>query len=220
MSRQDAKARLTEAAFALFAERGYEGTTVDDIAERAGVGRTTFFRTFRGKEDVIFPDHDKILGMVEARLSASTRETTLVAITEAARIVLDHYLAEGDLARVRYDLTSSVPALREREITGIQQYRLVFKKFILDWMGDDAQAELRADLMGAAVVTAHNHVLRRWLRRQTTAPEAEFDRAMAEVIGLFSDRGEETGTAVVVLRSSRDVDSLVPILRAAIQSAE
>ncbi|WP_217709698.1 helix-turn-helix domain-containing protein [Amycolatopsis sp. Hca4] len=62
MAAKPAKERLTEAAFALFAERGYEQTTVDDITDRAGVGRTTFFRTFRTKEDVIFPDHEVLLG--------------------------------------------------------------------------------------------------------------------------------------------------------------
>ena len=51
-----ARERLAGAAFALFDERGYEQTTVDDITERAGLGRTTFFRHYRSKEDVIFPD--------------------------------------------------------------------------------------------------------------------------------------------------------------------
>ena len=43
--------RLIEAAFALFDERGFEETTVEDVAERAGVGRTTFFRAFKSKEE-------------------------------------------------------------------------------------------------------------------------------------------------------------------------
>ena len=50
--------RLVDAAFELFVERGYDQTTVDDIAERAKVSRTTFFRTYRSKEDVIFPPHE------------------------------------------------------------------------------------------------------------------------------------------------------------------
>jgi AcrR family transcriptional regulator len=55
MSKPAARDRLAQAAFALFDERGYEQTTVDDITERAGLGRTTFFRHYRSKEDVIFP---------------------------------------------------------------------------------------------------------------------------------------------------------------------
>ena len=220
MPRQDTKARLIEAAFALFSERGYDATTVDDIAERAGVGRSTFFRLFGAKEDVIFPDHDEVIARVEGRLSASTSETSLLAITDAARIVLLSYLSDGDLALSRYALTSAVPALRERELASAQRYRLVFKRFILAWLEDAPHAELRADLMAAAVVTAHNHVLRRWLRGQTTTPEAEFDAAMAEVVGLFADRGREAGTSVVVLRSPQDVDTLLPFLRSALREAE
>ena len=68
MTRPAARERLAGAAFELFDERGYEQTTVDDITERAGLGRTTFFRHYRSKEDVIFPDHDRLLAQVGERL--------------------------------------------------------------------------------------------------------------------------------------------------------
>jgi len=76
--------RLMSAAFDLFDECGYEQTTVDAIAERAGVGRTTFFRNFRSKEDVIFPDHDRLLAAVQSRLDASTAEAALIALPECS----------------------------------------------------------------------------------------------------------------------------------------
>lgn len=218
MLKRPVKARLTEAAFALFEEHGYDATTVDHIAERAGVGRTTFFRTFRTKEDVIFPDHDEVLAQIRARLATSTEETTLVAVSEAARLVLLHYLQEGDLARSRYRLTTSVPALRDREIASLQQYQRVFRDFIGQWMGDDRRARLRAELMAAAVVTAHNHVLRRWLRGQSDDPEREFDLAITEVIQLFADgQGDGGGDAtVVVLRTTDDLDGVVARVREAL----
>jgi AcrR family transcriptional regulator len=209
-----AKQRLTEAAIALFDEHGYESTTVEHIAERAGVGRTTFFRAFRSKEDVIFPEHREVLRRIEERLTAATPETSLIAVSEAARIVLVHYLGEGDLARSRYRLTRSVPALRDREIASLQQYQQLFRRFIRAWMAPDPYADLRSELMAAAVVTAHNHVLRRWLRDSTDRPEEEFDVAMAEVVRLFAERHDAaSGTTVVVLRSPRDVESLLPTLR-------
>lgn len=218
MSKRPVKDRLAEAAFALFEERGYDATTVDHIAERAGVGRTTFFRAFPTKEDVIFPDHDDVLGQIRARLATSTEETSLVAVSEAARLVLLHYLREGDVARGRYRLTSSVPALRDREMTSLQQYQRTFRDFVRQWMGDDLRAELRADLMAAAVVTAHNHVLRRWLRGLTEEPEHEFDLAMNEVMSLFADNlaGKDAGTTVVVLRTSADLDGVVARVRKAL----
>ena len=61
-------ARLREAAYALFEQQGYAATTVDQIAARAGVGRSTFFRAFGSKEDVIFPDHDALVARVAARV--------------------------------------------------------------------------------------------------------------------------------------------------------
>jgi AcrR family transcriptional regulator len=207
--------RLIDAAFALFDERGFEQTTVDDIAERAQVGRTTFFRNFRSKEDVIFPDHDRLLGAIQERLSTSTPHTAVVAVSEAARIVLLHYLAEGTRARRRYALTSTVPALRDRETASIKQYQRLFRDFIHQWMRGEKDSALRAELMANAVVTAHNHVLRRWLRGESKTPEREFDAAMAEVIDLFTDRPRRTGSeqdepAVLVLRTRKDLQKLLP----------
>jgi len=206
-----AKERLVEAAFSLFAERGYDQTTVDDITERAGVGRTTFFRTFRAKEDVIFPDHEVLLQAIEARLGGATEQTALLAVTEGARLVLRHYLAEGERARTRYRLTRSVPALRDREIAGVQQYQRLFRGFLHDWMGGGEDTALRAELMAGAVVTAHNHVLRRWLRGRADDPLREFDAAMAETVGLFTAAGEDEAS-IVVFRTKKDLNSLLPEL--------
>ena len=209
---ESARGRLVDAAFALFSERGFERTTVDDIAERAGVGRTTFFRHFGSKEQVIFPDHDGLLDAIRTRLSASRPATATLAVSEAARGVLEHYLAEGDRARERYALTRTVPALRDRERAGIQQYERLFTGFIHAWLGGGQETALRAELLANAVVTAHNHVLRGWLRGEVHDPEGAFDTAMAEVASLFGVTGRraagDTGTAVVVLRSDRDPDDL------------
>ena len=195
------------AAFELFAERGYEQSTVDDIAERAGVGRTTFFRNFRSKEDVIFPDHEQLHEAIEARLAASTADTSVYAISDAARLVLRHYLAEGERARQRYALTKSVPALRDRERAGIQEYTALFQRFIRRWMDQEPSGALRAELMANAIVTAHNYVLRRWLRGTSDDPEAEFGSAMSEVVDLFT---QPTQRAIVILRTGADLAEVLP----------
>jgi AcrR family transcriptional regulator len=211
MAQKRSRERLIEAAFALFEERGYEQTTVDDIAERAGVGRTTFFRMFGTKEEVIFPDHDAMLRAIAERLAGASQQTALVAVSEAIRLVLRHYVAEGDLALSRYRLTRTVPALRDRENAGVRQYHNVLYRFLHDWLGGDPDTALRAELMAAAVVTTHNHVLRRWLRGETDRPEAEFDAAMSWVIGLFAEPSGDT--AVVVLHTTKPLDAILPALR-------
>ncbi len=217
--------RLVDAALALFAERGYEQTTVEEIAERAGVSRSTFFRNYRSKEDVIFPAHDELLAAIRSRLDTSTGDTALVAVSDAVRLVLRHYLAEGERARVRYRLTSRVTALRDREFASQAQYQRLFREFIAEWMGDEPGAALRAELMAAAVVAAHNHVLRRWLRSEAAAPLEEVDRALRAVVDLFAGSADVTpvrsstvpsadgSTTVVVLSSAHPVDVVLPALR-------
>jgi len=217
MSKPSARERLAQAAFALFDERGYEQTTVDDITERAGLGRTTFFRHYRSKEDVIFPDHELMLGQVRDRLTSSNQRTALAAVSDAVRLVLLHYLAEGDLARRRYALTSAVPALRDREIVSVARYQRLFREFITDWMRDSGEPDaLRAELMAAAVVAAHNHVLRRWLRGESPDPVREVDAALGLVIGLFTTSAEAadgSSTTIVAFRTGQDIDTLLPALR-------
>ena len=217
MSKPSARDRLAEAAFALFDERGYEQTTVDDITERAGLGRTTFFRHYRSKEDVIFPDHDRILERIRGRLQTSSHSTALAAVSDAVRLVLLHYLEEGDLARRRYALTSTVPALRDREIVSVARYQRLFREFIADWMADATEsAALRAELMAAAVVAVHNHVLRRWLRGESHDPVTEVNQALRQVINLFATpvpQADDGDTIIVAFRSDQDLDALLPDLR-------
>jgi AcrR family transcriptional regulator len=217
MSKLTARERLAEAAFALFDERGYEQTTIDDITERAGLGRTTFFRHYRSKDDVIFPDHDRMLEQIAERLRTTGHGTALAAVSDAVRLVLVHYLDEGDLARRRYALTSRVPALRDREIASVARYQRLFREFIAGWMGIATEsALLRAELMAAAVVAAHNHVLRRWLRGESPDAVREVDEALRLVISIFAipaDAAEGSGTTVVAFRTGQDIDTLIPELR-------
>jgi len=207
-----AKERLATAALELFEERGYEQTTADDIAERAGVGRSTFFRVFGAKEDVLFPHHEQLLAAVRDRLAAATPETAAVAVVEGARLVLQHYLAEGEVARARYRLTRTVPALRQREVAGMQAYQRLYRSYLKEWSAGREDAALRAELLAAVIVTAHNYVLRQWLRGGTDRPEQDFDAAMREVVAMMNARAASE-PAVVVFRTERDLETILPTLR-------
>ncbi|EXU62534.1 transcriptional regulator [Streptomyces sp. PRh5] len=154
---------------------------------------------------------------------SSTDAGALVAVSDAVRLGLLHYVDEGDLARRRYALTSKVAALRDREIASVARSQRLFREFISDCMGDPTtSASLRAELMAAAVVAGHNHVLRRWLRGETADPVAEVDEAMREVLALFpapGSRPETGGTTVVAFRTGQDLDALLPSLRHLIDSS-
>jgi AcrR family transcriptional regulator len=217
LSKPSARERLARAAFALFDEQGYENTTVDDIAERAGLGRTTFFRHYKSKEDVIFPDHDRVLEQVAVRLRAQGPADVIAAVSDAVGLVFRSYLDEGDLARRRYALTSSVPALREREIISVARYQRLFREFIAGQPGDPADSgQLQAELVAASFVAAHNHVLRRWLRGESADPLGELDLALRRIAVIFGDDGRpaaRSGTTIAVFRTDEDIETLIPTIR-------
>ncbi|MFC4015055.1 TetR family transcriptional regulator [Nonomuraea purpurea] len=206
MSTPPIRHRLAEAAVTLFDDNGYDETTVDDIAARAGVSRSTFFRYYRSKEDAIFPDHDTLLARIDARLRASTADTAIVAITDAVRIVLAHYVDDAEVSLRRYRLVREVPALRDREIASVARYQRLFREFVGAWLGDSPDAGLRAELMAASVVAAHNQVLRGWLRAGGTYdPSGPLDHALGYVIATFRhlEQPQESGDQVVVATFSR-----------------
>jgi len=181
---------LTSAAIDLFLTKGYEETTVDEIAEAAGVARRTFFRYFRSKEDVIFPDHEEQLARV-ARFfeSAGSAEPPLAVVCRAAEMVLELYLEDPEISAKRYQLTRTVPALRDREIASVHGYRTSFTRYLRDRLHGEPDGALQAEIAAAAVVAAHNHVLRHWLReggRGDIKPRAE--RAFRYVQEVFSTR--------------------------------
>jgi AcrR family transcriptional regulator len=211
-----ARDRLVAAAFDLFDEHGFDETTVDDIARAAGVGRTTFFRHFGSKEAVIFPEHDDLLARMTARLDAGDADSRDSAVTEAARLVLRYYVGEGDRARIRYRLISSVPVLKAREIASIRQYQSLFARALSGWAADEPDAILRAELLASAIVTAHNHVLRRWLRGEVTAPEDAFGHAMALVLEQTPQPGGET--TVVVVRTGGAPEQVAAAVQRALRS--
>src|ERR1700679_157149 len=63
---RQARQRIIEAARELFLERGFDGVSVGDIAERAEVGRTTFFRHFGDKQEVVFAKEEELLETIAA----------------------------------------------------------------------------------------------------------------------------------------------------------
>lgn len=184
--------RLAAAAMELFATKGYEATTVDEIAAAAGVARRTFFRHFRSKEEAIFPDHDDTLVRAEAVLEAAPpHEHPLDTVCRGIKEVMRMYAASPAVSVERYRLTREVPTLREREIASVARYERLFTRYLLGHFDERAHRDgdddpLLAEVAASAVVTAHNHVLRRWLRGGGQGDvEAQLDHAFAIVRETF-----------------------------------
>jgi AcrR family transcriptional regulator len=220
----DARVRIAAAARDLFAAQGYERTTVEAIAERAGVARRTFFRHFRSKDDAIFPDHARIAELVETHLAALHDVPPLTALASGVRMVFRSYVDDPVVSVERYRLTRSSAALRDREIASVSRYTRLFASYLRGRLSGAPDAALRAEVVAAAYVAAHNVVLRDWLRGAaqgdpTPALEAAFagvaarlgdDRPLTEPISpAGSAPAAREGVVVAVFRSDESMDHVV-----------
>ncbi|MFD3585257.1 TetR family transcriptional regulator [Streptomyces sp. NPDC058683] len=186
---------LVAAAFRLFLERGYEQTTVDDIVALAGVGRRSFFRYFPSKEDVVFPDHEGCLADMTAFLAASGPECEPVRrVCDAARLVLRMYAENPTFSVQRYRLTKKVPGLRAYELSVVWRYERALAEYLRGRYAGRPDGTLRADVIAAAVVAAHNNALRSWLRSDGEGDAAAtVDHALGYVQAAFGT--EDAGPA-------------------------
>ncbi|MEU9996614.1 TetR family transcriptional regulator [Streptomyces sp. NPDC050848] len=187
---------LIAAAFQLFLERGYEQTTVDDIVTLAGVGRRSFFRYFPSKEDVVFPDHEQSLAdMTEFLAASADTDDPLVRICDATRLVMRMYAENPTFSVQRYRLTREVTGLRTYELSVVWRYEKTLGDYLRTRWADRRDGTLRANVVAASVVAAHNHALRHWLRSGGEGdPLAEVDRALEFVRATWTgEAGEGAG---------------------------
>ncbi len=105
---------LAREALALFAARGFEATTVDDVAAAAGVSRRTLFRYFPTKEALAFPRFDERLARFEALLT-EPHEDGFQALRRATLALARAYEAERDEVVAQQKVVDASPALVARE---------------------------------------------------------------------------------------------------------
>ncbi len=153
-NRERTEQEIEAAAMALFAERGFDGTTVEQIAAAAGVSPRTFFRYFPTKEDVVFRDHATAVARLrEALAETDPREPPLRRVRRAVLTVQ----APGrhpELEVTRARLVSEVPALRARLYGLAEEFEAAVAEALAEDLkqGDDALA--RAAIITGAVFGA------------------------------------------------------------------
>ncbi len=119
MSRWDpnARGRLEQAALELFVERGFEQTTVAEIAQRAGLTERTFFRYFADKREVLFAGAGALQEfLVRAVAQAPDSATPLDAIAGALEAAAPLFAERGDYPRRRQAVIAANAELHEREL--------------------------------------------------------------------------------------------------------
>ncbi|HTF07946.1 MAG TPA: TetR family transcriptional regulator [Asanoa sp.] len=152
-------------AIRLFTARGYDATTVADVAEAAGVSPMTVYRHFPTKEDLVLVDEYGAL--IAGRIAASPAAQPLVrriasALVESAAVLTrGRNGAEEQFLLARLRLMISTPALRAKHLDNF--YAL--QQAIVDGLGDDGtdpDAAFRIHASASACLAAMHTALVRW----------------------------------------------------------
>jgi TetR/AcrR family transcriptional regulator, regulator of mycofactocin system len=187
-SRQDVEAAAVE----LFLARGFEQTTVDDIAAAAGIGRSTFFRYFRTKADVLwlpFDDHLEHLAAALAKRPSDEPVTTAII-----RGVMEALRESGDPQGVwllRF-VAQEEQFLEEQESVRWARWASVVSDFAAPRLPGE-RSEVVAAMLGGSTQASIRSLLHRFARRETRTERAldEIERelrAVLEPLGVWLDQ--------------------------------
>ena len=166
--REQKKARtrntLREAAFRLFAEHGYQDTTVAQIATESGVSHMTFFRYFPTKEDVVLQDdYDPMLEeMIRAQ---PPRKPPLHRVRDAIMDAIpDVYAQHRHTLLLRSRLLLTTPALRSRMSESLRGSQIAFERGLSD-PADAESPPLAVRTVALACVAALTTAITVWVEQ-------------------------------------------------------
>jgi mycofactocin system transcriptional regulator len=177
------RGELETVALDLFAERGFDGTTVDDVAEAAGIGRRTFFRYFASKNDVVWGDFDAALAGLRERLAAVPPEVPLLDGIREAVLAFNALPADAEPQhRVRMAMVLHTPALQAHSTLRYAGWRQVVADHVAARTGarpQDFGPRLLAHQALATAVAAYEQ----WLAHPGSALAPLLDEAFRTLAG-------------------------------------
>lgn len=190
----NARERLEDAALDLFAENGYEETTVAQIADRAGLNRATFFRHFADKREVLFGGEDLLAGLFADAIRAAPPGATPTECLQAALTAVGAAMTpqlRPAAARRRLVATSNTE-LQER---GLLKHARITQS-ITAALRERGTDELTARLGAEMVMLAFTVAFERWMAATDGEPFPPFAEA------ALSDLQERATDLLLPSRSS------------------
>jgi AcrR family transcriptional regulator len=177
--KQRTRTAIIEAAMGLFVERGFDQTTVADIAAAADIAPRTFFGYFPSKEDVVFHDFDEFAAQMRRRIVDERLEDETAI--DAVRSWFADFLAskpfDDEAARCRRAVIDSSAALRDHDDRLLNRLEEVLAEAVAMDLGESADA-LRPRMVAGATIAAF-HAIRAWGAEQgRPKPVSDVDEAM------------------------------------------
>ena len=182
----DARGRLAKAAMTLYAEHGFEQTTVAEIAARAGLTERTFFRHFADKREVLFYGMEMMRDLLVRAVAGAPDSATAIDAVGAAFEAAGGMLQENpERVRVRDAIVSAHAELRERELIKLA----ALASAVAGALRDRGIPEPAASVAAETGVAVFKVAFARWVSEpgQPDLP-AIFRELMAELRGALTDR--------------------------------
>lgn len=172
---------IEQAAFRLFAERGFDGTTLEDIAQEVGVGRRTLFRYFDSKNDIPWGQFDQTLeGFRRIFADLPDDLSTHEAVHLAVRRFNDFEPGARPPHRQRMRLILETPTLQAHSVLRYGQWRAVIADYVAARHGlrpDDLLPRTVGHISLALALTAYEA----WLADDTADLPALIDATFGEL---------------------------------------
>jgi len=178
----DAQGRLLRAALELFTERGYESTTTAQIAERAGLTKTTLFRLFADKREIVFQGQSTLVALVTQGVEEAPSDAAPSALLSRALRILSsaHSDDQRRTGRILDPILASSPELLERAIFKRHSITRALEHALVDRRVDRWQAGVLADL-GIRAYYAGYEI---WVESDDSRPLSEF---VLDQLKIFED---------------------------------
>jgi AcrR family transcriptional regulator len=173
--KQQTREKIARVAVKLFAERGYDHTTLADIAEAADVSPRTIFSYYESKEDILFCEEDVFLDMLMQMLEERPPGTTTV---DAIREFFSSIEPPDEQARLRKKIVSETPALDMR--VSAQHSRM--EPLLVESIAKDLGAgpdDVRPLLIAASMTAAFMSVRDRFFQAEAAGAPIDHEKAMA-----------------------------------------
>jgi AcrR family transcriptional regulator len=180
-SGKESRARLQQAAFELFLERGFDSVTTTEIAERAGVTERTYFRHFSDKREVLFDGEKALAEQLTAALGRIPGSVPpLLALHDAFRAVVPMLESNRAASEQMARIVMATPALWERAVA--KEARLVnMLSNALRARGIDEEPAAIAARTGWGILA---HAMACWKTDPDTGLEAHVERAFRQLRAL------------------------------------